>query len=108
LTYDENDGYFDHVPPFGAPNPYLSGAGQVSPDIDAKREYVRFDDQYHADSGRESNIGLGYRVPMLIASPWTRGGWVNSQVFDHTSPLQFLEKFISHKVGASVTETNIS
>ena len=30
---------------------------------------------------------LGYRVPLVIASPWTRGGWVNSQVFDHTSSL---------------------
>ena len=42
---------------------------------------------------RESAIGLGFRVPMVIASPWSRGGYVNSQVFDHTSSLQFLEKF---------------
>jgi phospholipase C len=34
-------------------------------------------------------IGLGYRVPMIIASPWTRGGFVNSELFDHTSSLQF-------------------
>lgn len=108
LTYDENDGYFDHVAPFGSPNPYQGGTGKVSPDIDAHREFVRREDQYHPDSARESNIGLGYRVPMVIASPWTRGGWVNSQVFDHTSPLQFLEKFVSRKVGAPVAETNIS
>jgi phospholipase C len=30
-------------------------------------------------------------VPMLIIPPWTSGGWVCSQVFDHTSVLQFLE-----------------
>ena len=36
--------------------------------------------------------GPGPRVPMLVLSPWSRGGWVNSQVFDHTSVLQFLEK----------------
>lgn len=108
LTYDENDGYFDHAVPFAAPNPYQAGTGKVSAGIDARLEYVRRDDQYHADSGREGSIGLGYRVPMVIASPWTRGGWVNSQVFDHTSPLQFLEQFISRKVGRSVVETNIS
>ncbi|WP_231577429.1 phospholipase domain-containing protein [Sphingobacterium sp. IITKGP-BTPF85] len=51
---------------------------------------------------------MGYRVPMIIASPWSRGGWVNSQVFDHTSPLQFLERFISHKTRSNIKETNIT
>jgi len=108
LTYDENDGYFDHVPPFGAPNPYREGTGKVSEGIDAKLEFVRKDEQYYPESGRESNIGLGYRVPMIIASPWTRGGWVNSQVFDHTSPLQFLENFLSKKFNMPVKESNIT
>lgn len=108
LTYDENDGYFDHFAPFTAPNPYESNSGKVSSDIDPKLEFVRRDEQYYPESGRESNIGLGYRVPLIIASPWTRGGWVNSQVFDHTSSLQFLEKFISHKIKKEVKETNIS
>jgi phospholipase C len=26
-----------------------------------------------------------------VLSPWSRGGWVNSQVFDHTSVIRFLE-----------------
>lgn len=108
LTYDENDGYFDHFAPFTAPNPYESNSGKVSSDIDPKLEFVRRDEQYYPESGRESNIGLGYRVPLIIASPWTSGGWVNSQVFDHTSSLQFLEKFISHKIKKEVKETNIS
>jgi len=108
LTYDENDGYFDHFAPFTAPNPYEADSGKVSPDIDPKLEFVRRDEQYYPESGRESNIGLGYRVPLIIASPWTRGGWVNSQVFDHTSSLQFLEKFISHKVKKEAKETNVS
>lgn len=108
LTYDENDGYFDHVVPFAPPNPYQEHTGKVSEGIDAKLEYVKKEQQYHAESGRESHIGLGYRVPMIVASPWSRGGWVNSQVFDHTSPLQFLEKFISHKVGKEVKEDNIT
>jgi phospholipase C len=36
-------------------------------------------------------FGLGMRVPMLAISPWSRGGWVCSQVFDHTSVIRFLE-----------------
>ena len=57
---------------------------------------------------RESSIGLGYRVPLVIASPWSRGGAVCSQVFDHTSILQFLEKFCSAKTGKEIKENNIS
>src|SRR3546814_1741388 len=45
---------------------------------------------------------------MIIASPWTRGGNVCSQVFDHTSPLQFLETFLDRKFGKTVREENIS
>src|SRR5690606_37594223 len=81
LTYDENDGYFDHVPPFVAPDPRRPESGRVSPDIDASVEFVtREQDMKYkpAERARESSIGLGYRVPMIIASPWTRGGCVCS------------------------------
>jgi phospholipase C len=44
---------------------------------------------------------------MVIASPWSRGGRVCSQVFDQTSVLQFLEVFLSHKTGEEIRETNI-
>jgi len=109
LTYDENDGYFDHVPPFVAPHPYKKETGLVSKNINAAVDYVASADQQSVkDQVRESSIGLGYRVPMVIASPWSRGGWVNSQVFDHTSSLQFLEKFLSHKLGKKIEEPNIS
>ena len=37
-------------------------------------------------------IGGGFRVPCIIVSPWTAGGWVASEPFDHTSVLQFLER----------------
>ena len=47
-------------------------------------------------------IGAGFRVPCIIVSPWTAGGWVCSQPFDHTSVLQFLEKF------TGVAEPNIT
>jgi phospholipase C len=109
LTYDENDGYFDHVPPFTAPHPYKKDTGLVSKNIHTGVDYVTGTDQQSVkDHARESSIGLGYRVPMVIASPWSRGGWVNSEVFDHTSSLQFLEKFLSHKLGKKIEEPNIS
>ena len=111
LAYDENDGYFDHVPPFTVPNPNQPGTGLVSKGIDASVEYVTLDQDMRKkprESSRESSIGLGYRVPLVIASPWNRGGFVCSQVFDHTSVLQFLEKFLSQKTGKQIEEPNIS
>jgi phospholipase C len=76
--YDENDGFFDHVPPpvppKGTPGEYLSGA--TLPD-DAK--------------GIAGPVGMGFRVPMLVLSPFSRGGHIVSQVLDHTSQLRFLE-----------------
>jgi phospholipase C len=111
LTYDENDGYFDHVPPFVAPHPRRPETGLVSAGIDTSLEYVEREQELErkpADEARDSPIGLGYRVPMIIASPWTRGGCVCSQVFDHTSPLLFLERFVTHKIGKAIHEPNIN
>lgn len=71
LNYDENDGFFDHVPP---PSPPSGTAG----------EFITV-------AGVSEPIGMGFRVPMIICSPWTRGGHVDSQVYDHTSVIQFLE-----------------
>jgi phospholipase C len=109
LTYDENDGYFDHVPPFAAPHPHKEDSGATSKGIHTGVDYVTsIDQQTIKDHARESSIGLGYRVPLVIASPWSRGGWVNSEVFDHTSSLQFLEKFLARKYGKKIEESNIS
>ncbi len=110
LNYDENDGYFDHVPPFVAPDPARSETGRVSEGIDAGLEFVSLeqDRNWHPQQARGSSIGLGYRVPMVIASPWSRGGAVCSQVFDHTSVLQFMEKVLTHKTGKQVEEPNIN
>jgi len=111
LCYDENDGYFDHVPPFTAP--HKPGTGKVSEGIDTGIEYVTKEEEQakkyvRADEVRESPIGLGYRVPLVIASPWSRGGYVNSQVCDHTSIIQLMEQFLQHKTGKPIKETNIS
>ncbi|WP_163510890.1 alkaline phosphatase family protein [Fodinicola acaciae] len=78
LNYDENDGLFDHVvpptPPAGTPHEFVGGLP----------------------------IGGGYRVPLVIVSPWTAGGWVATETFDHTSCLRFVEKL------TGVEEPNIS
>jgi phospholipase C len=76
LNYDENDGFFDHVPP--PVPPIAPGKGKSTVDI----------------TGEVYNgvpVGLGPRVPLIIVSPWTRGGFVNSQLADHTSVIRFLE-----------------
>ncbi|MCX2481114.1 phospholipase C, phosphocholine-specific [Pedobacter sp. MC2016-15] len=113
LTYDENDGYFDHIPPFVAPHSHKEGTGKVSAGIDTRVEYVTLEQEqdrhdFPQKFDRECAIGLGFRVPMIIASPWSRGGYVNSEVFDHTSTLQFLEKWLSKKTGKKIEEPNIS
>jgi phospholipase C len=51
--------------------------------------------------------GLGIRVPMIIVSPWTRGGWVDSQLFDHTSLIRFLETRFAHG-NRDLVEANIT
>jgi phospholipase C len=90
LMFDENDGFFDHVPPPAVPSDSDSGASTVS----TEGEYHQF------NSGEEGELpelmgrpyGLGPRVPMTVMSPWSRGGWVNSQVFDHSSVIRFIEQ----------------
>jgi phospholipase C len=112
LTYDENDGYFDHGPSYVAADPQNKATGGASAGIDTGLEYSYAPDELaqgvaKADA-RSGPIGLGFRVPMIIASPWSRGGWVNSELFDHTSTLQFLEEYVKVKLGKTVQETNIS
>ena len=114
LCYDENDGYFDHVPPFVPPQPGRADTGKVSGGIDPSVEYVSSEQEDGIRKnepdwqGKPGPIGLGFRVPLVIASPWSRGGYVSSQVFDHTSMLRFLDVFLSHKTGRLICETNIS
>lgn len=87
LNYDENDGFFDHAPPYVP----AVGAAMGASTVDTAGEVYRGEP-----------VGLGPRVPMLIVSPWSKGGWVNSQVFDHTSVLRLVEQRFG------VAEPNIS
>jgi len=112
LTYDENDGYFDHAPSYVAADPKRAETGKASSGIDTSLDYMYKDDELAQgvshEEARSGPIGMGFRVPMVVASPWSRGGWVNSQLFDHTSMIQFLEGFVKKKTGKAVYETNIS
>ena len=77
VMYDENGGFFDHVPPPTAPagtaGEYLTGTLPA------------------AASGIRGPVGLGFRTPCLVVSPFSRGGYLSSQVFDHTSTLRLIE-----------------
>ncbi|MFJ4464397.1 phosphocholine-specific phospholipase C [Streptomyces sp. NPDC088928] len=93
ITYDENDGYFDHVVP---PYPPAS-ADQGLSSVDTALDHYKGGIGYAAGP-----YGLGQRVPMIVVSPWSTGGYVCSETFDHTSILRFMEKRFG------VKETNIS
>jgi len=112
LSYDENDGYFDHAPSFVAADPQDPSTGRASPGIHTGLDYTYAADEIRQGvapgDARTGPIGMGFRVPMIIASPWTRGGWVNSQLCDHTSNIQFMEQFFERKLGKKIRETNIS
>lgn len=77
ITYDEEGGFFDHLAP---PTPDASTVSTVNEIFPGSADHPA------------GPYGLGVRVPMIVVSPWTRGGWVNSQLFDHTSLIRFLEQ----------------
>ncbi len=83
LCYDENDGFFDHVVPPTVPASKAQGLSTV----DTVNEYFEGNSEYPAGS-----IGFGVRVPMLVISPWSKGGYVSSEFFDHTSLIRFIEQ----------------
>ncbi|MEW2544517.1 phosphocholine-specific phospholipase C [Streptomyces sp. NPDC047002] len=89
ITYDENDGYFDHVVPPFPPSSPAQGASTVS--VDEELFGSRTSPSAPASSGA-GPYGLGMRVPMFVLSPWSRGGRVCSEVFDHTSILRLMER----------------
>ncbi len=84
----------------------------ASSGVDTGLEYTYPEDELQQGvsrkDARSGAIGMGFRVPMIIASPWSRGGWVNSQLFDHSLTLMFLEYFVEKKYGKTVREENIS
>ncbi|MBZ9643762.1 phosphocholine-specific phospholipase C [Streptomyces sp. PSKA30] len=93
ITYDENDGFFDHLVPPLPPKSAAQGKSTVDVSLDL----------YPGDSKRPAGpYGLGPRVPMLVVSPWSKGGYVCSETLDHTSIVRFMERRFG------VEEPNIS
>lgn len=120
ITFDENDGYFDHIPPPAVPSLNADGSMAGASTLDVRGMYFEapgfepYHDKLRARTNAEMGVdkpakniyldsrdreaglvrpyGMGPRVPMYVVSPWSKGGWVSSQVFDHTSVGQFLEK----------------
>jgi phospholipase C len=86
LIYDEIGGMFDHVPPPVPPRDGNDGYSTVS----TAGEFKYYTSAQDENRGKFP-IGLGMRTPTVIVSPWSRGGWVCSEVFDHISTINFLE-----------------
>jgi phospholipase C len=107
INFDENDGFFDHVPPPAVPS-YVNWNADPAQAVMAGASTVDTTGEHqHILNGASPNYlhrpyGLGPRVPLYVLSPWSKGGWVNSQVADHTSVLRFIEKRFG------VAEPNIS
>ncbi|MDG2520697.1 phospholipase C, phosphocholine-specific [Caulobacter segnis] len=106
VNFDENDGFFDHVPPPAPPGRGADGALQGGSTVDLTGEHhlraSKDDARLDLPAYRGRPYGLGPRVPMYVVSPWSRGGRVSSEVFDHTSVIRFLEARFD------VVEPNIS
>ncbi|WP_031373075.1 phosphocholine-specific phospholipase C [Lysobacter antibioticus] len=108
VNFDENDGFFDHVPPPAPPSLDGHGGYLGGSTVDLHGEHHRARSGPSHGTSNDPPIyydrpyGLGPRVPTYVISPWSRGGWINSQVFDHTSVIRFLERRFG------VMEPNIS
>ena len=96
--FDENDGFFDHMVPTTPPQSRMEGISTVG----TANELFNGSPTYPADVYTPGPYGLGVRVPMIVISPWSKGGWVDSEVFDHTSLIRFIESRFG------VTEPNIT
>jgi phospholipase C len=81
INYDEADGSFDHIVPPSPPQTSAYGESTVS-----------IENEIVTTATPSGPIGLGTRVSLIAVSPWSKGGYVNSEVFDHTSVIQFIEK----------------
>jgi phospholipase C len=96
VMYDENDGFFDHAPPPAPPSKADAGVlwGGSTVDLTGEHHLVKppaSEEKADLPELYGRPYGLGARVPMYVVSPFSRGGFVNSQVFDHTSVIRFCE-----------------
>jgi phospholipase C len=73
VTYDEHGGFYDHVPP-----PPACVPDDVPPETGPNDVQASFD-------------RYGFRVPLIVVSPWARPGYVSHELYDLTSVLRFVE-----------------
>ena len=99
VVYDEEGGFFDHQVPPTPPRSNPEGLSTVA----TTNELFPGNKFYSAGP-----YGLGMRVPLIVVSPWTKGGWVNSETFDHTSLIRFIETRFANSYPGLVTESNIT
>ena len=131
ITYDENGGFFDHVPPPVPPLSHFEAMAMQGTPVNVLSEGImvtstRLNNETGKEEGRDFNsenafkeklvdketsdekqereaarpLGMGMRVPMLVISPWSAGGRVCSEVFDHTSFISFLDTWIEKRFAA--------
>ncbi|WP_428717810.1 phosphocholine-specific phospholipase C [Undibacterium curvum] len=86
ITYDENDGFFDHMPPY-------------IPPLNNDRGRSTLSNVLQGEVHNGESIGLGPRVPLLVISPWSKGGRVCSELYDHTSLIRFMEEWLVQAKG---------
>jgi phospholipase C len=98
LNYDEDGGFFDHV---------VSPTPPATPDQGAST-VTTLNEIFPGDGSHPSGpYGLGVRVPLLVISPWSKGGWVDSEIFDHTSLIKFIERRFAD-THPNIVEPNIT
>ena len=84
-NYDEGGQFFDHL---WTPTPPMNATdGKSTVTVDGE---LTLKEEFGIAPGHP--IGLGFRVPFYIVSPWTRGDYTYSEVCDHTSVIQFIEQ----------------
>ena len=98
VNYDENGGFFDHVAP-PTPGPTVTSLADIPAGSQYDGEYVHTTNPTNAAGGPPSDwynvlgpVGLGFRTPCLVISPFSAGGHVVSDLFDHISVLKLVEK----------------
>jgi phospholipase C len=77
LTYDEHGGFYDHVAP-----PPACVPDDIAPMVDPTDPSTTFSAQFDR---------YGFRVPLVVVSPYAKSGFVSHTVYDHTSILRFIE-----------------
>jgi phospholipase C len=98
INYDEAGGLYDHMLPPSPPADETQGWSGVS----VAGEFKDYGNEPGKPNLGLQPLGLGIRIPAMIVSPWSRGGYVCSEVFDHVSTIRFMEQRFG------VMEPNIS